>query len=59
MPFLEKRLYEKHDLFISDLGAFQLSVLGDINKYSTCLGYFLAFFNAKDIWAPDEDEGHD
>ena len=58
-PFPEKRPYEEHDLFISGLGAFQLSVLGDINKYSVCLGYFLTFFNTKDVCAPDEDAGHD
>ena len=51
--------YEEHDLFISGKGVFQLLVLGETNKYSVCLGYFLIFFNTKDACAPDIDEGHD
>lgn len=51
--------YEEHDLFISGLGAFQLSVLGDVNKYSACVGYFLTFFNTKDACSPDQDQGYD
>ena len=51
--------YEEYDLFISGLGPFQILLLGDINKYSACLGYFITFFNTKDECSPDVDEGHD
>ena len=51
--------YEEHDLFISASGYFEILVLGDVNKYSACLGYFLTFFNTKDACAPDTDEGPD
>ena len=51
--------YEEYDLLISGLGPFELIIIGDINKYSACLGYFLTFFNTKDACSPDQDEGHD
>ena len=51
--------YEEYDLFISGLGPFQLLLLGDLNKYSACLGYFVSFFNTKDACSPDEDKGQD
>ena len=53
------RPYEEHDLFITASGGFQLLTLGEINKYSACLGYFLTFYNTKDACSPDIDEGHD
>ena len=56
---IESNPYEEHDLFISGTGVFQLLLLGETNKYSACLGYFLTFFNTKDACAPDTDEGHD
>ena len=51
--------YEEHDLLMSAIGSFQLLVLGDTNKYSACLGYFLTFFNNKDACSPYEEEGDD
>ena len=50
--------YEEHDLFISGFGSFQLLESDHINKYSACIGYFITFFNSKDICAKDDDE-HD
>ena len=57
--FPKQKPYEEHDLFVTGFGPFQLSVIGDINKYSACLGYFLTFFNSKDVCSPDDDEGRD
>ena len=57
-PFKDSS-YEEYDLFISGLGPFQILLLGGINKYSACLGYFTTFFNTKDACSPDEDDGHD
>ena len=50
---------EEHDLFVSGLGNFRLTIIGDVNKYSGCLGYFLTFFNTKDVCAPDDEKGQD
>jgi len=47
---------EEHNLFISGLGTFQLLEVGDMNKYSACLGYFMTFFNTKDACAPDTSD---
>ena len=47
---------EEHNLFITGFGSFQLLELGNINKYSACLGYFMSFFNTKDACAPDTSD---
>ena len=47
---------EEHNLFITGLGPFQLLEVGNINKYSACVGYFLTFFNTKDACAPDTSD---
>ena len=48
---------EEHNLFISGLGSFQLTIIGDMNKYSACTGFFLTFFNSKKACSPyDEDK---
>ena len=56
----EDNYNEEHDLFISGLGYFGvMSMMEDLNKYSGCLGYFLTFFNTKDVCSPNEEQGHD
>jgi hypothetical protein len=53
----ENNELEEHNLFLSGLGAFQLTILGDVNKYSACTGYFLTFFNSKKACSSyDEDK---
>ena len=53
----ENEELEEHNLFLSGLGAFQLTILGDANKYSACTGYFLTFFNSKKACSSyDEDK---
>ena len=46
---------EQHNLFIVGAGGSFQIWKGDINKYSACLGYFLTFFNTKDVCAKNEN----
>ena len=50
---------EEHNLLLSGFGAFELTIIGDVNKYSACTGYFLTFFNSKKACASHDEDKDD